>query len=385
MMTKRERVMRQFTREPVDHLPSQITFSDRTRDKEISEALGLDDPAQLDDYLENHIQFTFVKDDIPLFFRNDEATMGWLEEEGFAWISREDNTVYDRWGMGTMIGEDGFFTNYGCLAGNQEKNDRAAKYLPEKIKKLWELPIEKAVEAYEAPDPFVGGNFEWYERDKGGVVGELCVIPSGYFAIYERAYALMGFEQFMTEIAGNPKTVYTLMEKITNYRMALAKVKADMGYKIAHHGDDLATQVGGFFSEKMFEEMILPHYKRLFAEYKKQGMYIMMHSCGRMVDYLPKLIDIGLDAWEPVQPCNDLKKIKREFGQDLVFMGGIDTQTLPFMKPEEVRQMAKETIEILGKGGGYIIAPSQELMNDVPLENVVAILKTAVELREKVM
>ncbi|MEG1860004.1 MAG: uroporphyrinogen decarboxylase family protein, partial [Christensenellaceae bacterium] len=127
----------------------------------------------------------------------------------------------------------------------------------------------------------------------------------------------------------------------------------------------------------------LPHYKRLFSEYKKNGQYIIMHSCGAMIDYLPQLIDIGLDGWEPVQPCNDLKYLKREYGKDLVFWGGIDTQTLPTKTPEEVKTMAREAITILGKGGGHIIAPAQEIMNDVPLENVVALLETIVEMREK--
>jgi len=384
-MLKKDRILNQFTREPVDYLPSQITFADRSRDKKISEALGLDNVSQLDAYLENHIQFTFVLDDIPLFFRNDAKTMADLEERGYAWLNRPDRTVYDRWGMGVMIGEDGFFTNYGCLAANDEMNQKAAAYLPEKIQKLWDLPLEQAVKAYDPPDPFTDGNFEWFERDKNGVEGDLCVIPSGYFGIFERAYALMGFQGFMMEIASNPRLVYELMEKITDYRMKLVKPKADMGYRIVHHGDDLATQCGGFFSDKMFKETFLPHYKRLFEEHKKYGQYIMMHSCGLMKNYLPDLIDIGLDGWEPVQPCNDLKYIKREYGKDLVFMGGIDTQTLPFKTPEEVREMTKETIEILGKGGGYIIAPSQELTSDVPLENVVAILKTVVELRDKVM
>jgi uroporphyrinogen decarboxylase len=384
-MLKSERVMNQFTRKPVDYLPSQITLADRTRDKEILDALGLDESVTLDDYLENHIHFTFVKDDIPLFFRNHEPTISMLEKEGFAWADREGKTVYDRWGMGTMIGEDGFFTNYGCLAGDEEKNARAAKFLPDDIQRLWEMPIEKAVEAYEAPDPFTPGNLEWYERDKDGVAGDLCAIPSGYFGIYERAYALFGFEKFMLEIAANPKLVNTIMEKITDYRVKLVKAKADMGYKIAHHGDDLATQTNGFFSTKMFEEMFMPHFKRLFAEYKKYDMYIFMHSCGQMAEYLPQLIDAGLDGWEPVQPCNDLAKMKREYGKDLVFMGGIDEQRLPFMTPDEVREMTKETMEILGKGGGYIIAPSQEILPDVPLENVVAMLQTAVEYRDKVI
>lgn len=382
-LTKSERVMRIFERKEVDYLPSQITFADRTRDKEISRALGLASAAELDDYLENHICWTFVKDDIPLFFRNDMETMRWLEKDGYAFVDFENKTVYDRWGMGVMIGEDGFFSNYGLLEEDIDKNEKAKKILPEHLVRFMELPLEDAVAQYEAPDPFSEGNTEWYVRDKDGVPGDLCVIPSGYFGIYERAYALVGWNRFMTEIAGNPEIVACLMEKITDYRIKLAKVKADLGYKIVHHGDDLGMQCGGFFSPRMFNEMILPHYKRLFAEYKKYGQYIMLHSCGHMIDYLPQLIDAGLDAWEPVQPCNDLSYIKKEYGKDLVFMGGIDTQRLPYMKPEEVKTMTREAISILGKGGGYIIAPSQEIMNDVPLENVVAILETAVEMRDK--
>ncbi|MCL2112016.1 MAG: hypothetical protein FWH32_07215 [Clostridiales bacterium] len=384
-MTKAERVLNQFLRKPVDYLPSQITFSDRSRDGEIKQLLGLDPDMPLDDYLENHIHFTFVTDDWPLFFRNVDPVIEDGQGKGFMWRDKPARTVFDRFGMGTMIGEDGFFTNYGVLAGDKEMNKVAAKYLPDHLTKLFDMPVEAAVEAYEAPDPFTPGNLEWLERDKDGVAGDLCVIPSGYFGTYERGYAILGFQQFMTEIAGNPKVVYTLMEKLTDYRVKLAKVKADLGYKIAHHGDDLAMQTAGFFSPKMFNDILLPHFKRLFGEYKKLGMYVFLHSCGLMADYLPQLIDAGLDGWEPVQPCNDLAKMKREYGKDLVFMGGIDEQRLPFMTPDEVRELTKETIQILGKGGGYIIAPSQELMSDVPLENIAAVVETAIEWREKAM
>jgi uroporphyrinogen decarboxylase len=247
------------------------------------------------------------------------------------------------------------------------------------------MPLEKAVEFYTAPNPLADGNFEWYYRDKAALSGGFMVIPSGYFGIYERAYSLLGWEQFMTEIAGNPKMIQSLLRKITEYRVATVKVKEDAGFKIVHIGDDLGTQCNGFFSEKMFMEAILPEYKRLFAEHKKYGHYIIMHSCGHMVDYLPHLIDAGLDGWEPVQPCNDLKFLKREYGKHLVFWGGIDTQTLPLLKPAQVKEMATEAITTLGKGGGYIIAPSQELMADVPLENIIAIVETIRDLRDKVI
>ncbi|MEF9864207.1 MAG: uroporphyrinogen decarboxylase family protein [Christensenellaceae bacterium] len=383
MMTKADRVLALFEKRNIDYLPSQISFSDRTRDKAISEALGLDSPDQLDDYLENHIAFTYATDDIPLFWRNDPEMMTELAKKGYVYTDFENNHVYDRWGLGIVIGEDGFFTDYGVLMGDKEKDKAARKVLPERLTKYMDMSFEDAIMNYEIPDPLDPQNLTWYERDKDGVAGDMCIIPSGYFATYERSYALMGWERFMTEMAGNPMLCSCLMEKVTDYRMKLAQVKSDMGFKFAHHGDDLGMQISGFFSPKMFTEQILPHYKRLFSEYKKNGQYIIMHSCGAMIDYLPQLIDIGLDGWEPVQPCNDLKYLKREYGKDLVFWGGIDTQTLPTKTPEEVKTMAREAITILGKGGGHIIAPAQEIMNDVPLENVVALLETIVEMREK--
>ena len=77
-MTKEERVLRVINGQEVDYLPSQITFSDRTRDKAISEALGLDGPEVLDDYLENHIYIALSAHDKTLFYRNDRDEMARL-------------------------------------------------------------------------------------------------------------------------------------------------------------------------------------------------------------------------------------------------------------------------------------------------------------------
>ncbi|MCK5567631.1 MAG: hypothetical protein KAI62_06945, partial [Actinomycetia bacterium] len=89
---------------------------------------------------------------------------------------------------------------------------------------------------------------------------------------------------------------------------------------------------------------------------------------------------------EPVQPVMDLEYIKKEFGKDITFWGGIDTQMLlPYGKPEEVREMASNSIRTLGKGGGHIIAPAQEVMKDVPIENVQALVETINTERQNVL
>ncbi len=383
-MTNEERVMRLFEKKEVDFLPSQISFSDVTRHEEIAKTLGLSGPEAIDSYLQNHIAFTFVSDDIPLFYRNDLALMDELEAKGFCKVDRENNIVYDNWGIGILVGEDGFFCCYSPLAGNKEQNEKARKFLPERLQEVIDMPLKEAVKAYTAPDPLAPHNLDWLERDVA-MRGDFMVIPSGYFSLYERSYAILGFENFMTEIAGDVDIVHSIIQKVTDYRVALAKPKHDLGYMVNHYGDDLGMQCSGFFSKKMFDEVLYPYYKIMFAAHKKYNHYMITHSCGVITDYLPQLIDIGLNGWEPVQPCNDLEMIKREFGKDLVLWGGIDTQQLPFLTPSEVKRLSKQVIYTLGKGGGHIIAPAQEIMNDVPLENVVALLETIVEEREKVL
>ncbi len=384
-MNSEERVLNQFLRKPVDYLPSQITFSDRTRDKGIANGLGIREE-ELDSYLGNHIYFTYNKnDDIPIFYRGDDAVMKQLEDEDYIKVDWDKGIVYDNWGMGILRDSDGLFTPFGPMIEDEEIKRKAKQYMPDRLKDILDMELEEAVEAFTAPDPYREDNYDWYKRDLKEHSGEFMVIPSGYFGIYERAYATLGLERFMVELIQSPEAVYKLMEKITDYRIKTAKIKAELGFKIIHHGDDLGEQCRGFFPPKMFKELFLPHYKKLYAEYKKYGMYIIQHSCGNIIDYLPDLIDCGLDGIEPVQPCMDLNYLKKEFGEHLVFWGGIDTQKMPFITPDEVRELAREAIAILGKGGGYIIAPSQELMNDVPLENIVALVETIFEMRDKVM
>ena len=385
MLTKEERVLRVIEGKDVDYLPSQITFSDRTRDKALSEALGLASAEELDGYLENHLCLTLTLHDKPLFYRNDRSEMNRLKEMGFCGPDWDNKIVYDCWGIGIVVDSDGFFTNFAPLQG--KTTARCAEYMPPDVNResLFQ-EIEEAVRNYNAPNIEREGNFAEMERDLAEQSGDFLVIPSGYFGIYERAYAIMGFEQFMTNLALKPKVVHELLDKITDYKVEMAKKVVQMGFKVAHHGDDLGAQDTTLFSKETFREFFLPRIKRYWQVFNDAGLPIMMHSCGCLTDFLGDLIDIGLRVLEPVQPCMDLEFLKREYGKDLVFWGGIETQNyLPFGTPEQVKENARKTIRTLGKGGGLIIAPSQEVMNDVPIENVKALVETIVEERQRVL
>jgi len=94
-MNKIERILNIFNRKDVDYLPSQITFADRTRHVEIAKGLGLQNEEELNEYLENHLDFVFLKYDKPLFLRNDIELMKELEDEGIVGPDEGNEIVYD--------------------------------------------------------------------------------------------------------------------------------------------------------------------------------------------------------------------------------------------------------------------------------------------------
>jgi uroporphyrinogen decarboxylase len=378
-MTKKQRVYATVKREHIDYLPSQITLADRTRDKQLHEALKLPASQTLDQYLENHIIISLTKQDYPLFYRNDRPVMAQLEKEGFCRVDEPGRVVYDDWGMGVRIGEDGFFCCFHPLE-NQLERGFAEKWMPPRLWDAVTAPtLAERIHKWTPPNPDQPGNYAWNERDIAQYGGEYFLMASGYFGLYERCYGMLSIPTMFETVVTEPALAEELLEKITDYKIGVArnflKLKLDTG----HVGDDLGTQTGPFVPPKIFTDLLLPQYKRLFRVYKDAGWLMSMHSCGCITKFLPQLVDAGLDVLEPVQPCMDLPFIKKEYGAHLTFWGGIDTQRLlPFGTPEQVRTEVAQVIRLMGKGGGHIIAPSQEVMKDVPLANIVALLETIV-------
>ena len=382
--TKSERVLRLIEGKEVDYLPSHIEFSDRSRYGLISKALGLRSEDEMDDYLENHFYYSFTLNDKPMFFRDIPKEVKRLEKLGYAKADWDNNILYDIWGTGFKMGYWSLNPVFEPLRNRDKKE--LFKFLPERISAAMnEKDLEKAVEKYLIPDLNSKDNFIEWEEDLKKKSKDIIVLPTSYVGIFERSYLLMGFEQLMLQVALNPKIVEMMFDKVKEFKIGIAKKAVELGFKVAHCGDDLGIQTGGLFSESVFRNIYLPRLKEFWKVYVDAGIPIMLHSCGNITRYLPDLIDAGLKILEPTQPCMDLEFLKREYGKDLIFFGGIDTQKLPFLTEKETRDMARKTIRILGKGGGYIIAPSQEIMNDVPIENVKAIVETIREERENVL
>jgi len=149
--------------------------------------------------------------------------------------------------------------------------------------------------------------------------------------------------------------------------------------------DDGGTQRGGLIAPELFAEMIKPHYKRLCDwVHANTAWKTFLHSCGSIYDYIPHWIEAGIDILNPVQisAANmEPERLKQQFGDNLVFWGGgCDTQEmLPLGTPNEIREHVRRNIEALRASGGFVFTQVHNIQQDVPVENVEAMLRAAYE------
>ncbi len=133
----------------------------------------------------------------------------------------------------------------------------------------------------------------------------------------------------------------------------------------------------------MWREFFAPPLKRLAHMIHGAGLKVFLHCCGSSRSIIPDLIELGVDILNPIQvhaAGMDPKELKNEFGDALCFHGAVDTQrTLPMGTKDDVIGEVKERIAIMGKGGGYILAPVHTVESDVPIENVLALYDAARE------
>ena len=144
-------------------------------------------------------------------------------------------------------------------------------------------------------------------------------------------------------------------------------------------GSDWGSQKDMLISPDCFRNMIKPGEIAEYELVHKYGKDVFVHSCGNIERIMPDLVEMGVDGLNPVQPeCMDLQMLQDNYGKDITFYGGISTQkTLPYGTPEEVAAEVDQIVGILNQNCGYITAPSQEIQEDVPYENLIALIEAA--------
>jgi uroporphyrinogen decarboxylase len=196
---------------------------------------------------------------------------------------------------------------------------------------------------------------------------------------FSQAWYLRGFEAMILDMQSNPSFVDRLLDELLRFYVSIGMRFAEMGADILCIADDVAMQTGLIISPRLWRRYVKPRMLRLVSAVKQKGMYVIFHSDGNLEPLIPDLIEIGIDALNPVQPeCMNPVKIKELYGDKLCLSGTISMQeTLPFGTVEDVRNEVEERIATCGAGGGLIISPSNQATIDVKLENFVAVYETA--------
>jgi uroporphyrinogen decarboxylase len=150
-------------------------------------------------------------------------------------------------------------------------------------------------------------------------------------------------------------------------------------------GDDLGTQSSLMISPRMYRSMLKPVHARMIQTIRERTQAkIFFHTDGDVFNLIPDFIEIGVDILNPIQTSagkmSDLPELKKRFGSHLIFCGAVDTQhILPDGTPAEVSAEVKRVSEILGPGGGYMLAPVHTIMDEVPPENILAMVDAVIE------
>ncbi|RKX79032.1 MAG: hypothetical protein DRP87_04600 [Spirochaetes bacterium] len=215
---------------------------------------------------------------------------------------------------------------------------------------------------------------------------ERVIIGGFWTGILGHSYRMMGFENFLLNMAMRPEVVKTLIDRMTDFYLELnerlfSELKGKMD--VWFFGNDYGMKTGLLFSEQMWLDFFYESNQKLISLAKSYGMKVMAHSCGSIAPLIKYFIELGVDMLDPVQTTAkgmDPRFLKERFGKHLVFHGAIDTQDiLPRENPKNVYKHAIEMIDILGKDGCYIFSSCNSIQSDTPVENVDAMYKAARE------
>jgi len=289
---------------------------------------------------------------------------------GYMVNKQPDGTWVDEWGLTHRVIEGGYYELGGTPLAEAQISD---------------------LEKYPWPDPndsarFVGLKEEAQDlyNNTDYAIGAYRPMISG---IFEMSHYLRGMEKLLMDLVLDKAFIDALLWKLVEIQGELLKNYLDLVgpyVQIVEWADDVGTQTGPMFSPEIYKDLILEKHAVISQIVREKAPHakFLLHSCGSVRRFIPYFIEAGFDILNPVQPMAkgmNPAELKAEIGSEISFLRGVDVQQTMRGPVEGVRTEVKQRIEELGPGGGYVLAPSHNFGDDVPLENILAFFETAKE------
>ena len=349
-MNAKDRVHAALRREPVARVPVFMWFHPGTTCR----------LAKLLEVAAEHVGTVMGNDVCMTWINNNHAMEGIVHE-------RDGQSHVDFWGIKWV--KEGPYNQVARfpLAGASPEELLAYEFPAEHMEEL--LALMKPVAA-RADEYFIG-----------------CDISPNVFEMYWR---LRSMEQAMLDMAANPDLAFEMLGRCGRFALMLGEAACQrFPLDWLWSGDDVASQRSMLMSPDCWRRLVKPHLAKAFELAKSNGVWAAYHCCGALRPIVGDLVEMGLDVLNPIQ-CNcpgmDPLELKREFGRELSFMGGVDTQEiLPNGTVDEVRRATRRLIDgMTADGGGYILAASHTVPPETPDENIFAMYAEAGITRQEI-
>jgi len=326
------------------------------------------------------------------FEPSDDVVNGlknWYETDDFEWILKHFGVEF----RNTVV-----FTSAGIPATHIEndyvRNAWGVRY-DKRLGSVVEHPLKQAktigeIDAYDYLDPNkvdydnIEAKAEKYNR-----LGSYCVYGGYWAPITYIAQQLIGMDRYMMLYYDDFDLINHLLKIITDIALEINNrifKRLGSAMHVYFMGDDYGTQLNLMTSMEFWRSLIKPHLKRIIDQARGNGYRIQFHSCGSVEPIIDDFVDLGVDCLNPVQVAArnmTPSYLAQRHLHHISFNGGIDTQQLlPFASPDEVKAVVRQTIRTMSSAGGYVLAPSQSFLPDIPIANIVAMYEEATAIRD---
>ena len=357
-MTSRERVLTALAFEEPDRVP--VDYKVR---RDVSERLAAHVGARDQEDLQRRLGIDFrgvsVREHHAAFEARATGTLGRdMEKRGQRFAFRADGAYEDAWGIVFRPGADGVYEQW--ISGPFAASDDLASF-------AW-----PGMDIFE-PVAAVRDRVEAWK-------GEYALVTSVNYP-FKICWQMRGLENFLCDMLLEPDFARELWRRVASYEQEKAARAAAAGVDIVAFVGDIAMQNRLLLSVPAWRAIDKPLFAGMIAAVKRANpsVRIMYHSDGDLREVIDDLIEIGVEILNPIQPESMVPgELKRRYGRRLVLNGAVSIQrTLPFGTVEDVRAEIRGLIADCAPGGGFILAPSNHVLADVPFENILEVYRAA--------
>jgi len=358
-MNSRERVLRAFKR--IDGVPDRIPVQFdlcRTLSDHFGKILNI--PVRYTENLYEDVTYRISANELRVAMGSDVVITGASVSDNYKIEKADDGTWLNEYGMRMRQGDIYVEVVDYPLANAETKAD---------------------IEAYRFPDPMAPGRFRDTEALAKKYKSDYLIIGDIEVTVFSLAHQLVGMEKLLVDMMMETEYVIPLFEACADYQIEIGLKLIEAGVDAIWFGDDFGTQTSLIMPPETFRDQLKPVYKRMVDRFKeaKPDIIPILHCDGAVADLLDDIREIGFEVFNPVQPGvpgHLPLDMKNNFGDKFSFWGAIDQQDLlPNGSDEELERDIVEKMSILGRDGGYMIAPALIIQHDVSPERVLLFIE----------